>query len=104
MHGFRLGVIYFRKRFRLRKGRWRCVRCRIWLVDRLRDWFMDRLWAWFWFRNWARVHRRHIRWGSWRSWLVGWWRGTIRILEASHGLMHTSVLLEFVHGNPVLPH
>merc|ERR1712121_86865 len=121
MHGFRLGVIYFRKRFRLRKGRWRSVRwrvvwlrfgvghisglwvrCRIWLVDRLRDWFMDRLWAWFWFRNWARVHRRHIRWGSWRSWLVGWWRGTIRILEASHGLMHTSVLLEFVHGNPVL--
>merc|ERR1712098_443937 len=91
----RLGVIYFRKRFRLRRGRWRSIRWRvvwfrfrvghisglwirrrIWLVDRLWDWFMNRLWAWFWFRNWARVHRRHIRWWSWRSWLVGWWRGT----------------------------
>merc|ERR1719187_1036282 len=89
MHWFRLGVIYFRKRFRLRRGRWRSirwrivrfrfgvghvsglwVRCRI-VVDRLWDWFMNRLWAWFWFRNWARVHRRHIRWWSWRSWLVG---------------------------------
>merc|ERR1719308_591030 len=118
---FRLGVIYFRKRFRLRWGRWRSIRWRvvwfgfwvghisglwirrrIWLVDRLWDWFMNRLWAWFWFRNWARVHRRHIRWWSWRSWFVGWWRGTIRILEASHGLVHTSVLLEFVHRNPVL--
>merc|ERR1719481_84572 len=83
---FRLGVINFRKRFRLRWGRWRSirwrierfgfgvghisglwVRCRI-LVDRLWDWFMNRLWAWFWFRDWARVHRRHIRWWSWRSW------------------------------------
>merc|ERR1719312_2414607 len=120
MHWFRLGVIYFRKRFRLRRGRWRSirwrivrfrfgvghvsglwVRCRI-VVDRLWDWFMNRLWAWFWFRNWARVHRRHIRWWSWRSWLIGWWRGTIGILEASHGLVHTSVLLEFIHGYPVL--
>merc|ERR1719347_156245 len=81
----RLGVIYFRKRFRLRwrSIRWRIVRfrfgvghisglwvrCRI-LVDRLWDWFMNRLWAWFWFRDWARVHRRHIRWWSWRSWLI----------------------------------
>merc|ERR1719147_483237 len=101
MHWFRLGVIYFRKRFRLRWGRWRWVRCRI-VVDRLWDWFMNRLWAWFWFRDWARVHRRHIRWWSWRSWLIGWWRGTIGILEASHGLVHTSVLLEFIHGYPVL--
>merc|ERR1719308_313469 len=120
MHWFRLGVINFRKRFRLRWGRWRSVRwrvvrfrfgvghisglwerCRI-LVDRLWDWFMNRLWAWFWFRDWARVHRRHIRWWSWRSWLIGWWRGTIGILEASHGLVHTSVLLEFIHGYPVL--
>merc|ERR1719312_1880540 len=120
MHWFRLGVINFRKRFRLRWGRW-CsvrwrivrfrfgvghisglwVRCRI-VVDWLWDWFMNRLWAWFWFRNWARVHRRHIRWWSWRSWLIGWWRGTIGILEASHGLVHTSVLLEFIHGYPVL--
>merc|ERR1719347_701953 len=88
MHWFRLGVIYFRKRFRLRWGRWRSirwrvvwfrfgvghisglwVRCRI-VVDRLWDWFMNRLWAWFGFRNWARVHRRHIRWWSWRSWLI----------------------------------
>merc|ERR1719147_317917 len=120
MHRFRLGVINFRKRFRLRRGRWRSVRWRIvrfrfgvghisglWVrcrivVDRLWDWFMNRLWAWFWFRNWARVHRRHIRWWSWRSWLIGWWRGTIGILEASHGLVHTSVLLEFIHGYPVL--
>merc|ERR1719347_398222 len=118
---FRLGVINFGKRFRLRWGRWRSIRWRvvwfgfrvghigglwirrrIWLVDRLWDWFMNRLWAWFWFRNWAGVHRRHIRWWSWRSWLVGWWRGTIRILEASHGLVHTCVLLEFVHRNTVL--
>merc|ERR1719481_2477861 len=110
----RLGVIYFRKRFRLRWGRWRSIRWRvvwfrfrvghisglwirrrIWLVDRLWDWFMNRLWAWFWFRNWTRVHRRHIRWWSWRSWTIG-------ILEASHGLVHTSVLLEFIHGYPVL--
>merc|ERR1719481_2093695 len=81
--GLRLGVIRFRKRFRLRWGRWRSirwrivrfrfgvghisglwVRCRI-LVDRLWDWFMNRLWAWFWFRDWTRVHRRHIRWWSW---------------------------------------
>merc|ERR1719187_790216 len=72
MHWFRLGVINFRKRFRLGVGHisglW--VRCRI-VVDRLWDWFMYRLWAWFWFRNWARVHRRHIRRWSWRSWLVG---------------------------------
>merc|ERR1719481_1649038 len=117
---FRLGVINFRKRFRLRWVRWRSVRWRIvrfrfgvghksglWVrcrivVDRLWDWFMNRLWAWFWFRNWARVHRRHIGWWSWRSWLIGWWRGTIGILEASHGLVHTSVLLEFIHGYPVL--
>merc|ERR1711942_507559 len=117
---FRVGVINFRKRFRLRWGRWRSirwrivwfrfgighisglwVRCRI-VVDRLWDWFMYRLWAWFWFRNWARVHRRHIRWWSWRSWLVGWWRRTIRILEASHSLVHASVLLEFIHGYSVL--
>merc|ERR1719347_341914 len=117
---FRLGVIRFRKRFRLRWGRWRSVRwrvvrfrfgvghiswlwvrCRI-LVDRFRDWLMNRLRAWIWFRNWTRVHRRHIRWWSWRIWLVGWWRGTIGILEASHGLVHTSVLLEFIHGYPVL--
>merc|ERR1711942_115371 len=116
----RLGVIHFRKRFRLRWGRWRSirwrivrfrfgvghisglwVRCRI-LVDRLWDWFMNRLWAWFWFRDWARVHRRHIRWWSWRSWLIGWWRWTTGILEASHGLVHTCVLLEFIHGYPVL--
>merc|ERR1719312_1051360 len=119
---FRLWVINFRKRFRLRWWRWRSIRWRIvrfrfgivhisglWvrcrsriLVDRLWDWFMNRLWAWFWFRNWARVHRRYIRWWSWRSWLVGWWRGTIRVLESSHGLVHTSVLLEFIHGYPVL--
>merc|ERR1719347_1816206 len=120
MHWFRLRVINFRKRFRLRWGRWRSVRWRIvrfrfgvghvsglWVrcrivVDRLWDWFMNRLWAWFWFRNWARVHRRRIRCWSWRSWLIGWWRGTIGILEASHGLVHTSVLLEFIHGYPVL--
>merc|ERR1719481_2221851 len=90
MYWFRLWVINFRKRFRLRWGRWRSVRWRIvrfrfgvrhisglWVrcrivVDRLWDWFMNRLWAWLWFRNWARVHRRHIRWWSWRSWLIGW--------------------------------
>merc|ERR1719312_2065781 len=92
MHRFRFGVGHV-------SGLW--VRCRI-VVDRLWDWFMNRLWAWFWFRNWARVHRRHIRWWSWRSWLIGWWRGAIGILEACHGLVHTSVLLEFIHGYPVL--
>merc|ERR1711942_150810 len=106
--GFRVGWIVdrsgLRVRFRVgwivsRSGLW--IRCRI-VVDRLWDWFMYRLWAWFWFRNWARVHRRHIRWWSWRSWLVGWWRRTIRILEASHSLVHASVLLEFIHGYSVL--
>merc|ERR1712240_969305 len=41
MHGFRLGVVYFRFGVGHISGLW--VRCRIWLVDRLRDWFMDRL-------------------------------------------------------------
>jgi len=30
------------------------------------------------------------------------WRGSIRIGKPSHGLMHTRVLLELVHGDPIL--
>lgn len=30
------------------------------------------------------------------------WRGSVRIGKPSHGLMHTSVLLELVHGDSIL--
>merc|ERR1719334_1459249 len=59
---FRLGVINFRKRFRLRWGRWRSIRWRIvrfrfwvryisWLWVRCRI-LIDRLWNWFMYRLW----------------------------------------------------
>jgi len=95
-----------RLRICLRRVRWLRIRR---LRNRLRErlGFSNGSWWWRWSIGWR------SRWCiGWRSrWCISWscgcvvwrrWRGSVRIGKPSHGLMHTRVLLELVHGDSIL--
>jgi len=69
---------------------------RLW--ERFWDWFSHRFNRGRWWL--MRIHRWCVRW--WSGWCIVLRRRTVGVSISCHGLVHTGVRLELVHGDSVL--